>query len=102
MEAFQLSGQGEVFSFTVVHEAPQGFEMQVPYVLALVKMVEGPTITAQVVDVDPNSVEMGMKVRAVFRKLREEGPEGVIQYGYKFAPIMRPVAGVHPPSDSEK
>jgi uncharacterized protein len=87
MVPFQLSGDGEVFSFTVVHEAAEGFELQVPYVLALVKTVEGPVLTGQVVDIDPPKVEIGLKVGATFRKLREEGKAGVIHYGYKFTPL---------------
>jgi uncharacterized protein len=86
MTPFQLSGDGEVVSYTVVHEAAEGFEMQVPYVVALVRTVEGPILTGQVVDVDLRKVLIGMKVHATFRKLREEGKAGVIHYGYKFAP----------------
>jgi uncharacterized protein len=86
MMPFQLSGDGEVFSYTVVHDAAEGFEMQVPYVVALVKTVEGPILTGQIVDVDPTEVAIGLKVHATFRKLREEGKAGVIHYGYKFAP----------------
>jgi uncharacterized protein len=97
MVPFQLSGDGEVFSFTVVHEAAEGFEMQVPYVVALVRTVEGPILTGQVVDLEPDQVRIGLKVRATFRKLREEGKAGVIHYGYKFAPAeeipSRPPAG---------
>jgi uncharacterized protein len=86
MVPFQLSGDGEVFSFTVVHEPAEGFEMQVPYVVALVRTVEGPILTGQVVDIEPDEARIGLKVRATFRKLREEGKAGVIHYGYKFAP----------------
>jgi uncharacterized OB-fold protein len=86
MVPLQLTGDGEVYSFTVVHEPAEGFEMEVPYVLALVRTVEGPTLTGQVVDVDPGDVHIGLKVRATFRKLREEGKAGVIHYGYKFSP----------------
>lgn len=86
MEPFTLSGEGEVFSFTVVHEAAEGFEMQVPYALALIKTAEGPLLTGQVVDAEPEDVHIGMRVRAAFRKLREDGDAGVIHYGYKFAP----------------
>jgi len=86
MVPFQLSGDGEVFSFTIVQEAAEGFEMQVPYVLALVRTVEGPTLTGQIVDLAPEEVRIGLRVRATFRKLREEGKAGVIHYGYKFAP----------------
>ena len=86
MVGFQLSGTGEVVSYTIVHEAAEGFEIQVPYVLALVKTDEGPVLTAQVVDLAPADVRIGLKVHATFRKLREEGAAGVIHYGYKFAP----------------
>lgn len=86
MAPFQLSGDGTVYSFSIVHEAAEGFEMQVPYVLALVKTVEGPMLTGQVVDLNPPEVSIGLRVRATFRKLREEGKAGVIHYGYKFAP----------------
>ncbi len=86
MVPFQLSGEGEVLSYTVVHEPAEGFEMQVPYVLALVATREGPVLTGQVVDVSPEEVRIGLPVHATFRKLREEGKAGVIHYGYKFAP----------------
>jgi uncharacterized protein len=97
MVPFQLSGDGEVFSYTIVHEAAEGFEMQVPYALALVRTPEGPILTGQIVDLAPEEVRIGLKVRATFRKLREEGKAGVIHYGYKFAPAeelpMRPHGG---------
>jgi uncharacterized protein len=86
MEPFQLSGDGEVVTFSLVHEAAEGFEMQVPYALAIVRTREGPMLTGQVVDIEPKEVRIGLKVRATFRKLREEGEAGVIHYGYKFMP----------------
>ncbi len=90
MAPFQISGEGTVFSYTVVHEAAEGFEMQVPYVLALVRTIEGPILTGQIVDIEPSAVGIGLKVRATFRKLREEGKAGVIHYGYKFTPVPEP------------
>jgi scaffold protein (connect acetoacetyl-CoA thiolase and HMG-CoA synthase) len=90
MVPFQLSGKGEVISYTIVHDAAEGFELQVPYVVALVKTDEGPVLTGQIVDIDPVDVTIGLRVRATFRKLREEGKAGVIHYGYKFAPATDP------------
>lgn len=87
LEPFQLSGDGEVVTYSIVHDAAVGFEMQVPYALAIVKTREGPQLTGHVVDIDPHEVRIGLKVRATFRKLREEGKAGLIHYGYKFAPI---------------
>ena len=57
---------------------------QVPYVLALIKLVEGPVITAQIVDCAPEDVDIGTKVHTVFRKIRQDGESGIIEYGYKF------------------
>jgi uncharacterized OB-fold protein len=84
---FQLSGKGEVYSWTVVQDAPEGFEEQAPYVLAMIKLDEGPMVTAQLTDLD-SAPEMGMRVEMVTRRLRSEGSEGMILYGYKFRPIL--------------
>jgi uncharacterized protein len=100
MVPLQLSGEGEVASYTVVHDAAEGFEMQVPYVLALVQTGEGPILTGQIVDIEPADVKIGLKVRATFRKLREEGSAGVIHYGYKFTPILEPPIVRPPPAGS--
>lgn len=81
---YKLSGKGTVEAVTTVHAPPAGFELQAPYVLALVRLEEGPRVAAQVVDTKPGNVKMGMPVRAVFRRINEEGESGVIQYGYKF------------------
>ncbi|MFQ3534967.1 MAG: Zn-ribbon domain-containing OB-fold protein [Aggregatilineales bacterium] len=84
---YTLSGKGVVFSYTVVQEPPAGFEEQAPYVLALVKLDEGPLVTAQLTDLD-GAPEIGMRVEMVTRKLRADGPDGVLLYGYKFRPSL--------------
>ncbi|MEA3201528.1 MAG: uncharacterized protein QOE90_2956 [Thermoplasmata archaeon] len=83
---FKLSGRGVVEQSTVVHTPPAGFELQAPYLLALVRLEEGPRVTAQIVDAKPDAVPVGTRVHAVFRRINEEGESGVIQYGYKFVP----------------
>jgi uncharacterized OB-fold protein len=83
-----LSGLGEIYSFSTMYNAPKGFEDQKPYTVALVKMDEGPTVTAQLTDVDHDQVSIGMRVEMVTRKIREEGSEGQIIYGYKFRPLL--------------
>ena len=84
LEPFELSGRGEVFSFTEVAQPPAGFEG--PYLVALVRLEEGILLTAQLTDVDAPDVQIGMPVEMVTRRLRELGPEGLIVYGYKFRP----------------
>ncbi len=86
---YQFGGTGEVLSFTTVIDAPAGFEEQAPYTLALVRLDEGPMITAQLTDLE-GAPELGMRVEMVTRKLRSDGPNSVIVYGYKFRPLLRP------------
>lgn len=86
--ARNLSGHGVVYSYTLMYNVPQGFEDQKPYTVALVKLDEGPMVTAQLTDVDHAAVAIGMRVEMVTRKLREDGAEGQIIYGYKFRPIL--------------
>lgn len=81
---FKLSGKGTVEAITVVHAPPAGFELQAPYLLALVRLEEGPRVTAQIADAKPEQAGVGTPVRAVFRRINEEGESGVIHYGYKF------------------
>lgn len=84
LKPFQLGGTGVVEGVTTVHAPPAGFELQSPYLLAIIKLDEGPRVTAQIVDAKPDQVDVGTRVRAVFRRINEEGEAGVIQYGYKF------------------
>jgi uncharacterized OB-fold protein len=85
---YSFSGRGEVFSYTTVYEAPAGFEETTPFTLALVKLEEGPVVTAQLTDLGEDPVEIGMPVEMVTRRLRSAGDErSVIVYGYKFRPV---------------
>jgi hypothetical protein len=84
---YQFSGRGEVYSFTTIYEPPAGYEENVPYTVALIKLEEGPLVTAQLTDVDNDKVEIGAPVEMVTRKLRQDGDErGLLVYGYKFRP----------------
>ena len=86
---FTFSGLGEVYSFTSVKTAPVGFEQQAPYTIALIKLKEGPMISAQLTDLGDEPVKIGMPVEMVTRKIRNDGNEfGIIAYGYKFRPVF--------------
>jgi uncharacterized protein len=86
-EAFEFTGTGTVYSYTIVQEAPEGYEEQAPYILALIKLDEGQIVTAQLTDVD-GAVAIGDRVEMVTRKLTTEGKKGTIVYGYKFRPML--------------
>lgn len=87
MVKHKFKGTGKIYSFTIIRVAPEGYEFFVPYTLAIIELDEGARITGQVVDIDPEEVQVGMPVETVFRKIYEEGTEGLITYGFKFKPI---------------
>ncbi len=85
VEEFRFSGKGEIYSYTIVRAAPTGFDFMKPYVLAVVKLNEGNAmLTSQIVDCDIKNVEIGKKVKMIFRKIVADDEEGIIRYGYKF------------------
>jgi hypothetical protein len=89
---YQFSGRGEVYSYTTVYQAPSGYEEHVPYTVALVKLEEGPMLTAQLTDLGDELVEVGMPVEMVTRKLRSDGEKGMLVYSYKFRPRLTEAA----------
>lgn len=84
MKSVRLPREGQIFSYTVVHDPHPAYKLQTPYILAMVEMQGGIRMLGQVVDCDPEEVGVGRKVRVCFRKLTEEGSQGIIHYGYKF------------------
>ncbi len=86
MEDKELSGKGEVITFTEIHEPNPEFKMMTPYIMAIVEMEEGVRVTGHLVDANMEDVEPGMEVDVSMRRLGEESPEGLIYYGYKFWP----------------
>ena len=63
----EASGRGRVKSWTIIRRAvSQAFEADAPYVVALVALAEGPTMMANIVGCDPQSVAIGQPVRVTF------------------------------------
>jgi len=83
LEPYQFDGTGKIETYTKVHVAPDG--MEAPYYLAVVTLENGARLTAQIVGTE--TVEIGMPVKLMFRKIAEDGDSGLIHYGYKFTPI---------------
>jgi hypothetical protein len=87
---YAFSGKGKVYSYTVMRDAPAGYEENIPYTVAVVALDEGPMVTAQLTDLGEQSVEIGMPVEMVTRKIRQDGDErGMLVYGYKFRPLLK-------------
>lgn len=73
LEWSEVSGRGTIYSFTVARRpAGPAFRDEVPYVVALVELEEGPRMLSNVVGADPDSVAIGQPVRVVFEDVTEE------------------------------
>lgn len=65
----EASGDGEIRSFTVLYYTPiEEYEDDLPYVLTVIELAEGPQMMANVLDVDPDSVAIGEEVEMVFEQ----------------------------------
>lgn len=62
----EASGNGTVYSFTIVHRSMGRFREAVPYVLAYVELAEGPRVMTNIIGCDPDAVYIGQAVRVVF------------------------------------
>ncbi len=68
-----LSGKGTLRSFTVIHIAGTSYADDVPYIVAIVKLDEGPSICARLLDIDPlkpEEIHVGAAVTADFEEIR--------------------------------
>lgn len=62
-----VSGRGRVWTYSVVHYAPlPGYSGEVPYVLATVRIEEGPQMMTNVVGCPPSAVHVGQVVRVCY------------------------------------
>ena len=64
-------GEGTVFSY-VVHRHPPVPGKELPIVIALVDLDEGVRMVAEVVDVPPEEIEIGMRLRVDFNRIDDE------------------------------
>jgi len=69
----KASGKGTVYSYTIA-QAPThpAFAADVPYVVAIVELAEGPHITTNVVGCKPEAMKIGMPVMATFEDVTPE------------------------------
>lgn len=90
-----VSGQATVTTFTVNHQ-PWMPGPELPYVVAIVEIVEDPSVrlTTNIVGCPPDGVSIGMPVRVVFEHHRDD--EGDV-----WLPLFAPVGAVSANSNGE-
>jgi uncharacterized OB-fold protein len=89
LEPFAFSGRGTLYSWSRVLQPSRGFASMAPYTVGMVRLEEGPMISAQLADADGVDLAIGMPLEMVTRKIRDAEEHGYIVYGYKFRPLLR-------------
>lgn len=64
-EPVTLSGQGTVYSCTMLHASATPFEKNLPFQIAIIELEEGPRLTARI---QGQKVKIGDKVKQVEEK----------------------------------
>lgn len=86
-----LSGEATLYSFSVVAGggAPSEFDdeqtMTGDVMCGVVELKEGPRVMVRLADCEPDTLEIGMKLRSVVRRLYDQ--EGILRYGSRFVPV---------------
>ena len=68
----QLSGIAQIHSFVVIHQQMVVGYDEVPYVIALVDLDEGPRMTTRIVDCEPNDLSIGLQVQVTFEDCTDD------------------------------
>ena len=65
----EASGSGTLYTYTVMHHAyTPAMKGKTPYVVAVIKLEEGPFFHSSIIDCPPDEVVIGMSVRAVMQQ----------------------------------
>ncbi|MBI4535988.1 MAG: Zn-ribbon domain-containing OB-fold protein [Ignavibacteriae bacterium] len=78
-----LGDSGRLVTFTVVRVGSEKFSKETPYAVGVIELDDGVKATCQLADVDVDELQVGQKVRLVFRRVQEDGKAGILCYGYK-------------------
>lgn len=78
-----LGKRGKIVAWTKIFVAPEGFEHEAPYFVAIIEFADKSRKSLQVVDVLEEHMTHGMDVEIVVRRVGKASPDGVILYGLK-------------------
>lgn len=81
-EPFEVSGHGTIWSYTVVYRAP-GLAFNAPYIVALVRLEEGPVLMTNIVACSIDEVRCDQRVIVTWEDL----PDG------RALPLFTPIGG---------
>jgi uncharacterized OB-fold protein len=85
MEWIEMSGKGELAAFTSItvgtpYFIEKGYDRKKPYCFSVIKLDEGPMVSAQLVGVDeakPDTIKIGTPVKVKFLETEVKGEQKV-------------------------
>ena len=89
------SGRGTLFSYTTITRGRGPYADRVPYLFAMIELDEGPLVLSNVVDVEPDEVEIGMPLEVVFEPVPESSDR---LFRFRPAATSPPSPSAPPPS----
>jgi len=72
LEWRETSGKGFIYSYTLTHVPAAGFEDRGPYIVGLIELDEKVRIIANVLNITPDDVKVGMRVKVMFEKMSDD------------------------------
>ena len=85
MEEIEFSGRGKLHTYTVVHQAPPGYQGKTPYIVGKIDLPEGERVMAPIVQADPSRLRIGMEMELVIGKAFDDPERGEV-LTYQFRP----------------
>jgi len=86
LSPIRLSAQGTLYSWSVVHAAPKGWNL--PFIAAYVDLPEDVRVFAHIVEADPDSLAMDMAVETRISALGSD-ESGAAFESFAFTPVQK-------------
>ena len=69
----ESKGTGQVYTWALMHQLYDPvWEEEIPYVLAVVELDEGPRLSSTLINVEKDAISVGMPVKVVFEDVTDE------------------------------
>ena len=68
----EVSGRGDIYSFSVVHRSSDPIVFPDPYVVAVIRLEEGPAMLSTIGGCPSEEVRVGMPVEVTFEKVSDD------------------------------
>ena len=63
-----IGNECKLLTYTMIHVSPKEFESKVPYALGIVKFEEGGQLLGMIRDIEPEKLQVGMKLKVDFER----------------------------------